>query len=152
MFVGQSHQLTNLTLLIIIKYTCIHIYLVMYTYLSNHVCIIRYTYNTYVHFQMLQISLQHCCWASYPISKQFAIVNLVPRWRPEFSYLKSKWSYHTNIMDCKNSRKRFRFPTSDELLNQNDDKNDCTIVMAFSKFDLLFDLGTLSTTPRVCDT
>ena len=100
------------------KYTFIHIYVVMYTCLSSQVYIIRYTHNTYVHFQMLQVSLQHCCWASYPIWKQFTTVNLVALWRSEFSYLKSTWSYHTNIMDFKNSRKRFRFPTSGELLNQ----------------------------------
>ena len=49
----------------------------MYTYLSSHVYIISYTNNTYVLFQMLQVSPQHCCRASYQIAKQFTIVNLV---------------------------------------------------------------------------
>ena len=49
----------------------------MYTYLSSHVHIIRYTNNTYVLLQMLQVSLQHCCWASYQIAEQVTIVNLV---------------------------------------------------------------------------
>ena len=49
----------------------------MYTNLSSHVCIIRYTNNTYVLLQMLQVSLQHCCWASYQIVEQVTIVNLV---------------------------------------------------------------------------
>ena len=49
----------------------------MYTYLSSHVYIIRYTNKSYVLFQMLQVSLQHCCWASYQIAEQVTIVNLV---------------------------------------------------------------------------
>ena len=49
----------------------------MYTYLSSHVFIMRYTNNTYILFQMLQVSLQHCCWASYQIAEQVTIVNLV---------------------------------------------------------------------------
>ena len=49
----------------------------MYTHLSSHVYIIRYTNNTYVLLQMLRVSLQHCCWASYQIAEQVSIVNLV---------------------------------------------------------------------------
>ena len=71
----------------IIMFTCIHIYLACihkylacihnwvykYTHLSSHVHIIRYTNNTYVLLQMLQVSLQHCCWASYQIAEQVTI-------------------------------------------------------------------------------
>ena len=46
-------------------------------YLSSHVYIISYTNNTYVLSQMLQVSLQHCCWAPYQIAQQATIVNLV---------------------------------------------------------------------------
>ena len=49
----------------------------MYTYLSSHAYIIRYTNKTYVLFQMLQVSLQHCRWVSYQIAEQVTIVNLL---------------------------------------------------------------------------
>ena len=49
----------------------------MYTYLSIYVYIIRYTNNTYVLFRMLQVSLQHCCWAPYQFAEQVTIINLV---------------------------------------------------------------------------
>ena len=38
---------------------------------------INYTNNTYVILQILQASLQHCCWAPYQIAEQATTVNLV---------------------------------------------------------------------------
>ena len=75
----------------IIKYTCIHNYLAcihnylaciynyvyMYTYLSVHMYTIKYTNNVYVHFEILQVTPQHYCWASYQIAEQVTTISLV---------------------------------------------------------------------------
>ena len=76
----------------IIKYICLHNQVYMYTYLSSHGYIIRYTNNTYVLFQMLQVSLQHCCWALYQIEEQVMTVHLV-------ALRGSRWIVLDNILE-----------------------------------------------------
>ena len=63
---------------------CIHNQKYIYICLSNDVYIIRYANNKYVRFQMLHVSVQHCCWTSYQIAEQVTIVNLVALRGPSY--------------------------------------------------------------------